>query len=154
MADDIQNANAQTTQPAPDAAQLQRELLNERFESVAAKHGLDDSVIPFVAPAAHKWLEQNGRAGTKADLAEYMSELKKSTPRLFAAAAAPAPVPPGAPKAPANTAPVVPNAQPATPAPSALDTPYAQWQALLAAGRKHEAEAFYRLHGRAIARNS
>jgi hypothetical protein len=137
---------------APDPAALQRELVNERFESVAAKAGLDESAVELVAPAAHRWLEENKRAGTKADLAEFFAGLKSRTPRLFAQAPAVAPAPTPVAAQPKNTAPVAPSAP--APAPGAIETPYSRWQALRAAGRHDEAKAYYMRHSRGITRSA
>jgi hypothetical protein len=159
MADQInaQEGNNAAGAPAPAAAapDLRQELIRERFEAVAARSGLDESVVDLVAPAAHGWLEKNGRAGTKQDLADYMAELRVSKPKLFGAATAPAaPTAPPVATAPANTAPVMPNAHAAAPTPGAIENPFSRWRALLAAGRRAEAEAYYRTNRRAIARNS
>ncbi len=141
MADEEKN----TPPLADDSAKLREELLQERFESVAAKHGLDADFVDLVAPQAHAWLDANKREATRESLAEYMAELKRSKPKLFASA-------PVAAARSTNTAPVVPNSSPAVPAPSALETPFSHWRALKSAGRADEASAFYLLNTRAINR--
>lgn len=142
---------------APDAAQvaaqaaqqLRQELIKERFESVATRHGLEDSAIDLVAPAAHRWLETNGKEPTKENMNAYFNELKNKTPGIFKSASVAVSAPPAP---PASTSPM-PGSQPSAPAPGQVDTPYSRWQALRAAGRTQEADAYYLRHARSINRS-
>jgi hypothetical protein len=135
--------------PAPDPAVLKAELLRERFDAVATRAGLADDVVDIVGEQAHRWLEREGKEATRENISAYLDDLRSRSPRLFARAASPAPAPKAPPR---DTAPAAPPAP--APAPAALESPYARWRALQAAGRTDEAKAFFLLNARAINRSA
>jgi hypothetical protein len=123
--------------PSPDTAELRAEMIADRFDAAAARAGIDESYTDV----ALELFRKSGKEPTKANLAAFCGELKKTRPALFG-------------PQPAQTAPMPAHAAPATPAPGAITSRYQQWQALRAAGRNAEAEAFYLIHHGAITRSA
>lgn len=139
---------ATPTAPAPGAdpsaakdsaelSALREQMIADRFDAVAARAGIDESY----AEVALELFRKTGKEPTKENLATFCTELKKTRPALFG-------------PQPAQTAPTPKVAVPSAPAPGAITTPYQQWQALKAAGRTAEAEAYYQRHHRAIAKTA
>lgn len=116
---------------------LEQQMLADRFDAVAARAGIDE----VYTEVALELFRKTGQEPTKANLTKFCGELKKTRPALFG-------------PQPAQTAPVPAGSAPTAPAPGAASSPYQQWQALRAAGRRAEAEAFYAKHRRAITRTA
>lgn len=127
---------APAADPAAELAQLREQTVADRFDAVAARAGIDETYTEV----ALELFRKTGQEPSKANLTKFCADLKKNRPALF-----------GGPQ-PASTAPTPPHAVPSAPAPGAVSNPYQQWQALRAAGRAAEAEAFYQRHRRAIQR--
>lgn len=126
--------------PAPDPLQvaaLRAEMVRDRFDAAAARVGVDAAYVDV----ALSLFEKTGQEPTKDNIQRFCAELKTSKPALFG-------------PQPASTAPVPASAVPAAPAPGGVSNPYQQWQALRAAGRTAEAQAFYMLHRGAITRTA
>jgi hypothetical protein len=121
---------------ADEIAALRDQMLIDRFDAAAARAGIDESYTEV----ALELFRKTGKEPTKENLAAFCADLKKTRPALFG-------------PQPASTAPASSHA-PAAPAPGTTTTPYLQWQALRAAGRRAEAEAFYLRHSNAIARTA
>jgi hypothetical protein len=101
-------------------------MKRDRFDAAAARAGVDEGYVD----AALALFDQCGKEPTKENMSAFIAELKKSKPALFG-------------PQPANTAPAPATSAPSTPAPGGAASPHQQWRALLDAGRKAEAEAFY-----------
>ncbi len=135
---------ANPAEPSPEPAagtggtaveSLRAEMVRDRFDAVAARAGVDAAYVDV----ALGLFESTGQEPSKANMAAFVTALRKEKPALFG-------------PQPASTAPTPPLAVPSAPAPGGMSTPFQQWQALEAAGRKAEAEAYYRLHRRSINR--
>jgi hypothetical protein len=142
------DAPAAATAANDTPADLTAELSRTRFEAVAARAGLDEDYLEEVGAKAEKWLADQKLEPTKQNLGKFVDEYRTKKPKLFAVATA------AAAPATARTVPPSPNNHPAAPAPAHVENPYSRWRALKEAGRHAEAEAFYRLNHRAIARHA
>jgi hypothetical protein len=118
-----------------EVATLREQMLVDRFDAVAARAGIAEDYTEV----ALELFRKTGKEPTRETLAAFCKDLKAKRPALFG-------------PQPASTAPTQTTAVPAAPAPGAVSTPYEQWRALLAAGRKPEAQAFYAQHRAAINR--
>lgn len=126
---------AAAVEPGSEVAELRGEMIRDRFDAAAARAGVDGAYVDVTLAL----FQQSGQEPSKANMSAFIESLKKSKPALFG-------------PQPASTAPTPQAATPAAPAPGAVSNPYQQWQALRAAGRKAEAEAYYHTHRRAIQR--
>ncbi len=122
---------------SPTVDQLRAEMIRDRFDSVAARTGIAEEYTDVALALFGK----SGQEPTRDNLQKFCAELKKNRPALFG-------------PQPASTAPVPAHAVPAAPAPGGVSNPYQQWQALRAAGRTAEAQAFYMQHRGAITRSA
>lgn len=136
-------AGALTEAPATSAflahdeaiSNLQAQMMADRWEAAAARAGIEDAYVD----AALALFNATGKEATKANMMEFADALKAEKPALFG------PVP-------AQTAPTPTQATPAAPAPGGVSNAYSQWRALVDAGRRAEAEAYYLRHRHAINR--
>lgn len=124
-----------TADPSAELAQLREQTIADRFDAVAARAGIDEAYTEV----ALELFRKTGQEPSKTNLTKFCADLRKSRPALFG-------------PQPASTAPTPPHATPSAPAPGAVSNPYQQWQALRAAGRAAEAEAYYQKNRRAIQR--
>lgn len=128
-------AGAPAIAPSDDVAALRDQMLVDRFDAVAARAGIAEGYTEV----ALELFRKTGKEPSRENLAAFCKDLKAKRPALFG-------------PQPASTAPTPANAVPAAPAPGVITSPLQQWQALRAAGRRAEAEAFYAKHRRAITR--
>ena len=123
--------------PDPAVDSLRAEMMRDRFEAAAARAGVGEAYVEV----AQSLFQKTGKEPTKENMTAFIVELKKKSPALFG-------------PQPANTGPTPSAHAPSSPAPGDVATPFQQWQSLEAAGRKAEAEAYYRLNRHAINRTA
>ncbi len=128
-------AGSPASDPSGQVDQLRAEMVRDRFDAAAARAGIAEEYTDV----ALALFEKTGAEPSKENLSKFCADLRKNRPALFG-------------PTPAQTSPVPLQAAPTTPAPGAVANHFSTWQALESAGRKAEAEAFYRLNRHAINR--
>lgn len=120
--------------PEPEALTL------ARLETACVRGGLLDEHADVARGLLKPWLKEQKVAASPENLGRFVEHLRKTKPALFQAP-------------PTNTAPVPSwGAAPAAPPAGRMESASSTWQALRAAGRAAEAEAFYKRNRTAILR--